>query len=92
MEKTITKAQFGASTALIMRYLQFLTYDLIVFNTVFKLIDFFYINFCSFSVEFLMLTDIKPPPSGEKFSFGSPTLISYQWSCDMFRISLTVQS
>jgi hypothetical protein len=37
-----------------------------------------------------MLSNAQVRPSGDKFSFGSPTLISYQWSCDMFRISLTV--
>jgi hypothetical protein len=37
-----------------------------------------------------MLNDNEAPPSGEKFSFESPTMISYQWSFDMFRISLTV--
>jgi hypothetical protein len=37
-----------------------------------------------------MLNDNEAPPSGEKFSFESPTMISYQWSFDMFCISLTV--
>jgi hypothetical protein len=37
-----------------------------------------------------MLNDDEAPSSGEKnFKLKSPTLTSYQWSFDMFRISPT---
>jgi hypothetical protein len=39
-----------------------------------------------------MLNNNEAQSSGEKLSFKSPTLSSYQWSFDMFRISLTVLS
>jgi hypothetical protein len=37
-----------------------------------------------------MLKDSEAPPSGEKVSFESSTTIFYQWSFEMFRVSLTV--
>jgi hypothetical protein len=37
-----------------------------------------------------MLNDIKAPLAETRFSFESLTMISYQWSFDMFCMSLTV--
>jgi hypothetical protein len=37
-----------------------------------------------------MLNNNEATPSGEKFSFESPTMTSYLWSFDIFCITLTV--
>jgi hypothetical protein len=37
-----------------------------------------------------MLNNYEATPSGEKFSFESPTMTSYLWSFDILRITLTV--
>jgi hypothetical protein len=37
-----------------------------------------------------MLNDNEAPLRGEKNSFESATMTSYEWYFDMFRISLTV--
>jgi hypothetical protein len=37
-----------------------------------------------------MLNDIEAPPSGEKVFIRKPDNHFYQWSFDVFRISLTV--
>jgi hypothetical protein len=37
-----------------------------------------------------MLNNNEATPSGDKFSFESPTMTSYLWSFDIFRITLSV--
>jgi hypothetical protein len=71
------------------RLLQFLTYDLIVFNSAFNRQG-FYISICRFDVEILMRVIKKLYLAEETFPFERQTPTSYKRSVDNSRLSLTV--